>query len=178
MMIPLYYFKMFTLWGNILVVYGRRGIQSLHFDYTGKEEVKLKAGGGKERFWPDLSAALQNYFKGKTGIGFSRFSVDLQEYPPFTARVLEHIRQIPYGRVCSYSAAAQALGCSGGSRAVGRALARNRLPVIIPCHRVVNQDGCLGGFSGGLEKKFGLLTLEGVKFNEQGRIEDEVFISR
>ncbi len=174
----MYHFKIFTLWGNILAVYGRRGILSLHFDHTGEEEVKVKAGGSIERIWPDLFTALQNYFKGKRSIDFSRFSVDMKEYPPFTARVLEHIRQIPYGRVCSYSAAARALGCSGGSRAVGRALGRNRLPVIIPCHRVVNQDGCPGGFSSGLEKKLGLLTLEGVKFNELGRINDEVFISR
>ncbi len=176
----MYYFKMFTLWGDILILYGPRGLQSLKFLQrdTGYEDVSVLVMGRIERIWPELSHALQHYFKGKRGVDFNHFPSDLKEYPPFTARVLDYIRRIPYGRVYSYSSVARAMGCSQGSRAVGRALGRNQLPVIIPCHRVVSQDGCLGGYSGGLVKKAGLLYLEGVKFNELGRIKDEIFISR
>ncbi|UNC92898.1 methylated-DNA--[protein]-cysteine S-methyltransferase [Candidatus Contubernalis alkaliaceticus] len=176
----MYYFKMFTLWGDILILYGPRGLQELKFLQrdNGYENVSILTMGRIERIWPEFSHALEHYFKGKRGVDFNQFSIDLKEYPPFTARVLDYIRRIPYGRVCSYSHVAQAMGCQQGSRAVGRALSRNQLPVIIPCHRVVSLDGGLGGYSGGLVKKVGLLYLEGVKFNELGRIDDEVFISR
>ncbi len=175
----MYYFKMFTLWGDILILYSSRGLQALKFLQrdSGYENVSVLVEGRVERIWPELSHALEHYFKGKS-VDFNQFSTDLKEHPPFTARVLDYIRRIPYGRVCSYAYVARAMGCDQGSRAVGRALSRNQLPVIIPCHRVVSMDGGLGGYTGGLVKKVGFLYLEGVKFNELGRIEDEVFISR
>jgi methylated-DNA-[protein]-cysteine S-methyltransferase len=82
---------------------------------------------------------------------------------PFQQKVWGALRQIPYGQTRSYvDIAAASLGDPKATRAVGAANGRNPLPLIIPCHRVVNADGSLGGFSGGLEIKHFLLKLEGV----------------
>ena len=76
--------------------------------------------------------------------------------------VLETLRGIaPYGHVVTYGELARRSGCPGGARAVGQAMARNPLPLVVPCHRVVAADG-LGGYGGGLPLKRRLLALEGV----------------
>ena len=76
--------------------------------------------------------------------------------------VLETLRDIaPYGRVVTYGELARRSGCAGGARAVGQAMARNPLPLVVPCHRVVAAGG-LGGYGGGLPLKRRLLALEGV----------------
>ena len=75
--------------------------------------------------------------------------------------VLETLRDIaPYGHVVTYGELARRSGCPGGARAVGQAMARNPLPVVVPCHRVVAAHG-LGGYGGGLPLKRRLLALEG-----------------
>ena len=62
------------------------------------------------------------------------------------------------------------MGIPGGARAVGMALASNPFPLVIPCHRVIRTDGSLGGFGGGLKMKKKLLGIEGVAFNEKGKV--------
>jgi methylated-DNA-[protein]-cysteine S-methyltransferase len=75
--------------------------------------------------------------------------------------VLETLCDIaPYGHVVTYGELARRSGCPGGARAVGRAMARNPLPLVVPCHRVVAAGG-LGGYGGGLRLKRRLLALEG-----------------
>ena len=75
--------------------------------------------------------------------------------------VLETLRDItPYGHVVTYGELARRSGCPGGARAVGQAMARNPLPLVVPCHRVV-AAGRLGGYGGGLRLKRWLLALEG-----------------
>ena len=75
--------------------------------------------------------------------------------------VLETLRDIaPYGHVVTYGELARRSGCPGGARAVGQAMARNPLPLVVPCHRVVAAGG-LGGYGGGLPLKRWLLALEG-----------------
>jgi methylated-DNA-[protein]-cysteine S-methyltransferase len=93
--------------------------------------------------------------------------VDLFGLKAFTRRVLTEIRHIPYGGLASYGAVARRLGCPNGARAVGRALATNPIPVVIPCHRIIRGDGSLGGFGLGLGMKMKLLSLEGVSVREQ-----------
>ena len=87
-------------------------------------------------------------------------------YPgsPFQQAVWEQLLRIPYGETRSYEDVACAVGCPGAQRAVGRANGENRLAIVIPCHRVVNKNGQLGGYGGGLWRKQYLLDLErGVK---------------
>jgi methylated-DNA-[protein]-cysteine S-methyltransferase len=90
--------------------------------------------------------------------------VDLSVVGPFERRVLEQLRAIPRGQVRTYREVARALGRPGAARAVGQACARNPIPLIIPCHRVVRSDGRLGGYSlrGGVALKRRLLVWEGV----------------
>lgn len=81
----------------------------------------------------------------------------------FGARVWREIQKIPRGEVRPYARLAKALRKPGASRAVGQACGRNPVPLLIPCHRVVASDGGLGGFTGDLRWKRGLLELEGVR---------------
>ena len=106
----------------------------------------------------DLIGRLQTYFDG----GKATFSdeLDLSGATPFQRRVWEVTRLIPYGETRGYAWVAQRVGRPGAARAVGQALGRNPLPIIIPCHRVITSDGRLGGFSDGVEMKRRLLRLE------------------
>lgn len=102
---------------------------------------------------------LRAYFEGKLR-SFS-VPVDLRSVSPFTGRVLQATRRIPFGRLVSYGKLASEIGDPKASRAVGGALGRNPVPIIVPCHRVVAQGGRIGGYTGGLETKRALLRLEG-----------------
>jgi methylated-DNA-[protein]-cysteine S-methyltransferase len=92
-----------------------------------------------------------------------RGPVDLARVGPFEREVLAELRRIPAGQVRTYQQVALALGEPGAARAVGTACARNPLPLLIPCHRVVRSDGGLGGYSlrGGVALKRRLLRAEG-----------------
>ncbi len=104
-----------------------------------------------------LERELERYFAGD----LRRFSVPLV-YPgtPFQRRVWEGLLRIPYGETCSYEDLAIAVGSPGAQRAVGRANGMNRICIAIPCHRVINKGGRLGGYGGGLRRKEYLLDLE------------------
>ncbi|MDO5755218.1 MAG: methylated-DNA--[protein]-cysteine S-methyltransferase [Tissierellia bacterium] len=79
---------------------------------------------------------------------------------PFERKVFTTVIQIPYGETISYKELAKRLGKPNGARAVGNALNKNQLPILVPCHRVVGQDGDLKGYKYGLAKKEYLLDLE------------------
>lgn len=79
---------------------------------------------------------------------------------PFQRSVWQKMREIPYGATASYQAIARAVGKPKAVRAVGSACARNPLPIVIPCHRVIGTGGSLGGYGGGLSMKKALLSLE------------------
>jgi AraC family transcriptional regulator of adaptative response/methylated-DNA-[protein]-cysteine methyltransferase len=104
-----------------------------------------------------LKHELAQYFAGR----LKAFTLPLL-YPgsPFQQAVWEQLLQIPYGETQSYEAMACAVGAPGAQRAVGRANGQNRIAIVIPCHRVVNKDGRLGGYGGGLWRKQSLLDLE------------------
>lgn len=104
---------------------------------------------------------LTEYFSGKA-VSFS-VSIDWQIMPPFQRKVLQYTYKIPYGSTRTYSQIAQEIGHPKAARAVGQAQARNPVPVIIPCHRVIGKDGKLHGYGAaeGLKTKAYLLQLEG-----------------
>ncbi len=104
-----------------------------------------------------LRRELCEYFDGKR----KQFTVPLV-FPgtPFEERVWKALLKIPYGQTRSYEDLAQTLGAAGAQRAVGRANGMNRIAIIIPCHRVINKNGQLGGYGGGLWRKQRLLDLE------------------
>ena len=113
---------------------------------------------GSPRLFENLMERLRNYFGGDK-VSFPD-DVDLSGATPFQREVWGKTRLIPYGETRSYSWVAEQIGKPGAARAVGQALGRNPLPVIIPCHRVVAGDGKLCGFTGGLAMKRQLLFLE------------------
>lgn len=78
----------------------------------------------------------------------------------FEKTVWEALREIPYGETRTYKWLAEKIGRPNAARAVGRALSRNPIPIIIPCHRIIESDGSLGGYSGGIDIKRRLLDLE------------------
>ena len=112
---------------------------------------------------------FRQYFEGEP-IDFPLDSIVLKQLYGFQKKVLLLERQIPYGQVSTYGKLAHKLGHPGAARAVGTALARNPFPIIIPCHRTIRSDGSLGGFGGGLKLKRQLLELEGVRFDQMGRV--------
>jgi methylated-DNA-[protein]-cysteine S-methyltransferase len=100
---------------------------------------------------------LELYFQGR----LRQFSLKLApQGTPFQLSVLRALQDVPYGATISYGELAQRIGRPKASRAVGGANARNPLPIVIPCHRVIGSDGSLVGFGGGLEIKRKLLDLE------------------
>ncbi len=86
--------------------------------------------------------------------------LDLRNATRFQKDVWRLTSSIPYGETRTYGWIASKLGKPGSVRAVGQAMARNPLPIIVPCHRIVGSNGSLGGYSGGLELKKRLLELE------------------
>lgn len=106
-----------------------------------------------------LQAACRAYFDGEAR-ALDDQPVDWSFATPFQARVYRVARTIPPGTVRSYKWVAQQAGSPRGARAVGRALAANPVPLVVPCHRVVASNGSLGGFTAGLAWKRKLLALE------------------
>ena len=107
----------------------------------------------------DLMQRFRAYFDGKI-IAFPD-RLEISAATPFQRSVWEAARLIPYGETRSYGWIAQQIGNPKSGRAVGQALGKNPLPIIVPCHRVLAGDGRLGGFTGGIETKQQLLRLEG-----------------
>jgi methylated-DNA-[protein]-cysteine S-methyltransferase len=108
----------------------------------------------------DLPHRLRRYLEGET-VDFPD-KMDLFEATRFQQDVWRIVRTIPYGETRSYGWVANKLGSPKAARGVGQALARNPLPIVIPCHRVISSNGNLGGFGGGVEIKKFLLRLEQV----------------
>ena len=112
---------------------------------------------GENEHLETLKKQVNAYFAGE----LREFSLALV-YPgsPFQVRVWNELLRIPYGQTCSYEELARRIGSVSGQRAVGHANGTNRIAILIPCHRVVNKDGKLGGYGGGLWRKQYLLDLE------------------
>jgi methylated-DNA-[protein]-cysteine S-methyltransferase len=101
---------------------------------------------------------------------FSFNMLDMSLCTEFQRNVLIRVCLIPRGMVSTYKGLTERIRVPGGARAVGMALASNPFPLVIPCHRVIRADGSLGGFGGGLEMKKILLGIEGVVFDEKGKV--------
>lgn len=118
---------------------------------------RLPAAGGEHPALDRLALELAEYFAGRR----RDFTLPLDPGgTPFQARVWQALRAIPYGETRTYGAIAALVGSPGASRAVGRANYRNPIAIVIPCHRVVEREGRLGGYGGGVARKRLLLDLE------------------
>ncbi|MFC1987378.1 methylated-DNA--[protein]-cysteine S-methyltransferase [Chloroflexota bacterium] len=128
-----------------------------------REARQLLGNSSSQTIWSpylfdDLMERLRVYFSGHRATFFDK--IDLSGATPFQRKTWETTRLIPYGETRTYLWIAEQIKRPGAVRAVGQALAKNPLPVIVPCHRVISSSGHLGGFSGGVEMKQQLLRLE------------------
>lgn len=149
----------------IAVARGRRGLLAATLPCRSAEEAKEKIMRvvPEVEVWGDgvCGQVAEKMFKLLEGwsVDFD-YEVDLSHLAPFQRRVLEEVMRIPRGATLTYGELARRIGNPKAARAVGNALKKNPLPLIIPCHRVVGANG-LGGYTGGLEIKLKLLTFEG-----------------
>ena len=120
----------------------------------------------------DLGDQLSRFLQGQP-LAFSLDSIALEVCGDFQRRVLLAEYAIPRGWVSTYGRIARHVGAPGASRAVGRSLATNPFPIVIPCHRAVRSDGDLGGYQGGSAMKCALLAMEGAEFTAEGKVRME-----
>lgn len=112
-----------------------------------------------EKPFRDIWKDIDNYLRGKV-VTFNA-DIDISSLKPFTQRVLKTLLLIPYGELKNYGWIGKNIGYENASRAIGQAVGRNPIPIIIPCHRVIRKDGDIGGFSSGIHIKKMLLSIEG-----------------
>ncbi|HEX9946809.1 MAG TPA: methylated-DNA--[protein]-cysteine S-methyltransferase [Allosphingosinicella sp.] len=116
---------------------------------------------------PAIAAAIGKVVDLLAGAGadLSDIPLDLDDAPAFDRGVWEAARRIPRGEVRSYGELAREVGAPGAAQAVGLALGRNPVPIIVPCHRILAAGGRSGGFSapGGVATKFRILEIEGAR---------------
>ncbi len=150
------------------VIFAASGERLSHVHLTGRGLAEARALAARtfpdatrdDDLLPDFPRQLRDYFAGRR-VAFD-VDVDLTGLTSFQQRVLEACARVDYGERVSYGELARRVGRPNAARAVGGALARNPVPLAVPCHRVVAGDGSLGGFSAeqGLALKRKLLELE------------------
>lgn len=145
--------------GPIGLIFSPAGLSGLTFTEEEGIESQSRPRAAASQLEPVLHE-LAGYFAG-TPTDFSSLCLDLQG-TPFQLRVWQELRKIPWGTTISYKELAARAGSPKGFRAAGQANGCNHIPIIIPCHRVINADGSLGGYSSGLPRKLWLLRHEGV----------------
>lgn len=151
--------------GPLLAAVTDRGLARISFDPEPEQELEslaLLAGRRvlrSPRALDETRSELDDYFGGRR-TAFD-LALDMRGLPEFTLRVLSELAKVPYGQTATYRELAARAGNPRASRAVGTVMNRNRIPIVLPCHRVVGSSGDLVGYGGGLERKERLLRLEG-----------------
>jgi methylated-DNA-[protein]-cysteine S-methyltransferase len=152
--------------GRLLVAVTPRGLLRVAFEGEGRDRVlaqiareispRIMASAGAT---DEARRELEEFFRAER----TRFAlkVDRRLIHGIARDVLRATSRIPYGQLSTYGTVARAIGRPTASRAVGRALGSNPIPIVIPCHRVIGASGSLTGYGGGLERKVALLELEG-----------------
>jgi methylated-DNA-[protein]-cysteine S-methyltransferase len=153
--------------GDLLVAASDRGLAAISFDSEPQDSLERLAriaGPRVLRSPRSVDGArreLDQYFEGRRRT--FDLSLDLRALPPFTLSVLDQLARVPYGETTTYGALARRVGHPRAARAVGTVMNRNRIPIVLPCHRVVGATGSLTGYAGGLDVKEKLLELEGTR---------------
>jgi methylated-DNA-[protein]-cysteine S-methyltransferase len=107
----------------------------------------------------DVRRQLDEYFEGRRQS--FELGIDWTLARGFTRRVLQSTAKVPFGELATYREVASGAGNAAAVRAAGNALGANPMPIVVPCHRVVRTGGAMGGYTGGVERKEYLLSLEG-----------------
>ena len=153
--------------GPLFVAASDRGLASISYDAKPEElleKLARLAGPAVLRSPRSVDTArreLDEYFSRRRRV--FDLSLDLRALPQFTVSVLEELARVPYGETTTYGDLARRVGRPTAARAVGTVMNRNRIPIVLPCHRVVGSGGDLIGYAGGLDRKRTLLELEGAR---------------
>jgi methylated-DNA-[protein]-cysteine S-methyltransferase len=143
--------------GTLTLVGDEQGLGNIVFPKK-KNPFTIQDDWHKQpEFFAPVKAQLRAYFNGK----LKQFDLALAPVgTPFQLKVWKALLAIPYGELVSYKNIAEAIGNSKAVRAVGGAIGKNPIPIIVPCHRCIGSDGSLTGFGGGLDTKKRLIDLE------------------
>jgi len=153
----IYYQYMKSPVGKLLVAGDEKGLHLINFPKEGKASLPESEWKENPKPLQEALRQLEAYFSGT----LKTFSLSLcLNVSPFQKKVLTALRRVPYGETVSYGELAKNIGNPKASRAVGQANARNPIPIVIPCHRVIGSSGKLTGFGGGIAVKQSLLDLE------------------
>ncbi len=151
--------------GPLFVAASERGVAAISFDPEPESQLErlVRFAGPRvlrsSRSVDEARRELDQYFAGRRQ-AFD-LTLDLRALPPFTVSVLQELARVPYGETTTYGTLAARVGRPRAARAVGTVMNRNRIPIVLPCHRVVGSSGDLVGYAGGLDRKLTLLQLEG-----------------
>jgi len=147
--------------GEMIVAASDRGIAGIWFE--GQKHLPDHSKWATDEQHPLLKTAivqLRDYFDGRR-TSFD-LPLDLQLGTPFQQSVWQALLAIPHGAKTTYSTISREIGAPQAVRAVGAAVGRNPVSIVVPCHRVLGAGGSLTGYAGGLDRKNALLKLEGV----------------
>ena len=135
--------------GRLFLLFSGKNLAGVTF-----EKPDCRRGEAPESFKKELNS----YFEGKSK-DFKQGTVFL-EGTDFERKVWLALKEIPYGETRTYKWLSEKIGSPKASRAVGQALGRNLIPIVLPCHRIIESDGSIGGYSSGVDIKRRLLEME------------------
>jgi methylated-DNA-[protein]-cysteine S-methyltransferase len=164
-----YTFTCATTFGHVAIAVSNAGLVALSWPAGSPEAALASLGSAGQRTapgseWAGLIERLQAYYAGEC-VSFAAEPIDWDGVPPFRRQAWAAVQRIPWGNTRTYGQVALEIGAPGAARAVGGAMAANRLPIVVPCHRVVGSGGRLVGFGAGLPMKARLLAMEGVSWS-------------
>jgi methylated-DNA-[protein]-cysteine S-methyltransferase len=159
-----------TAIGSCGLAWSERGLTRLQLPESDRDSTERRLSARAASATQAMPAAIdrliadvQGYMTGRK-VDFAAVAIDLTDVGPFEQQIYATARLVPWGRTLSYGELAGQIGSPGAARAVGQALGRNPVPIVIPCHRILAKGHRIGGFSapGGRFTKERLLALEGV----------------
>ena len=162
-----------TRFGWMGLLFSDKGLirSSLPEESEGRCVLSLGVAPDRDVYEPERVARLRErlmiYFEG-VEVGFDDIALDMEDAPEFHRKAWDACRSIPRGETRTYKWLAKMAGSPNAPRAAGQTMARNRVPIIVPCHRVIGSDGSMRGFGSGdtrIDLKRRLLELEGARMS-------------
>lgn len=173
MIFPIYYDYYQSPTGRLLLLAKQEGLIYIEFEQEQQTTsiqnfIKVSETSGQIfEIFCKTTEILDRYFAGEK-LAFQHLDFLAPQGSAFQQSVWEILRKIPYGETISYGEIAKLLGKPNAMRAVGNAVGRNPISILIPCHRVLGKNQALTGFGGGLPNKRFLLELEGIAYKNCG----------
>ncbi len=151
--LPSQYYDIFeSPLGNLYLVFSKKDLSGVSFSKPVR--IPYRRGVAPQGFIRELS----EFFNGKNHT-FSQ-KIRFLTGTDFEKKVWTALREVPFGETKTYKWMAEKVGHPSATRAVGRALSKNPVPIVLPCHRIIESDGSIGGYSSGVNIKIRLLKME------------------